>query len=268
MGNKLDDVTESRFSDEALGRARSELAHVARVSSLSTLTASIAHEVNQPLTGIATSAGTCVRMLDADAPDLTGARTTALRILRDTNRASAVVSRLRALFAKKAFTLEVVDLNEAAREVTALSSSELQRAEVILRQEFADHLPPLTGDRVQLQQVILNLLLNAADAMRAVDDRPRQLIIGTRLDGPDRVILFVQDVGTGFEPQRADKLFEPFHTTKSDGMGIGLSVSRSIIESHHGRLWAMLNDGPGATFAFSIPCGPASSSDAGGVSAR
>jgi signal transduction histidine kinase len=166
-----------------------------------------------------------------------------------------VITRLRALFSKKDASTESVDLNEAAREVIALSLSELQRNQVILRPEFGDDLPPVTGDRVQLQQVILNLLLNASDAMGGVNDRPRQLIIKTERDEGDRVRLTVQDAGVGFESQGVDKLFEAFYTTKSDGMGIGLSISRSIIESHHGRLWAAPNDGPGATFSFSIPRG-------------
>ena len=227
-----------------------------RVTSLGALTASIAHEVNQPLSGIITNASTCLRMLDADPPNVDGARETARRTIRDGNRASDVITRLRALFSKKEVTTEPVDLNEATREVIALSLSELQRNRVILRPELADDLPPVTGDRVQLQQVILNLLRNASDAMSGVDDRPRQLLIRTERDEDDRVRLTVQDAGVGFDPQGVDRLFDAFYTTKSDGMGIGLSVSRSIIERHHGRLWATPNDGPGATFSFSIPCGP------------
>jgi signal transduction histidine kinase len=197
-------------------------------------------------------------MLAADPPSLDGARETARRTIRDGNRASDVIKRLRALFSKKNATTEAVDLNEATREVIALSLSELQRSRVILRPEFADDLPPVTGDRVQLQQVILNLLLNASDAMSGVDGRPRQLLIRTERDEDDRVRLTVQDAGIGFEPQGVERLFEAFYTTKSGGMGIGLSISRSIIESHNGRLWAALNDGPGATFSFSIPRRPES----------
>jgi C4-dicarboxylate-specific signal transduction histidine kinase len=249
----VQDVTQRRLSEEALSRARSELAHVARVTSLGVLTASIAHEVNQPLSGIITNAGTCLRMLAADPPNVDGARETARRTIRDGNRASEVITRLRALYGRKDPTPESVDLNEAARAVLALSLSELQRSRVVLRPELADDLPLVTGDRVQLQQVILNLIRNASDAMSAVDDRPRQLLIRTERDEGDRVRLTVQDAGVGFAPQAADRLFESFYTTKSDGMGIGLSVSRSIIESHHGRLWATLNDGPGAAFSFSIP---------------
>jgi len=229
---------------------------MARAMSLGTLTASIAHELNQPLSGIVTNASTCMRMLAADPPNVDGARETARRMIRDGNRASEVITRLRALFGKKETTNESVDLNDATREVLALSSSELQRSRVILRPELAEDLPVVTGDRVQLQQVILNLIRNASDAMSAVDDRPRQLLIRTERDGGDRVRLTVQDAGVGFDPQAADKLFESFYTTKNDGMGIGLSVSRSIIESHHGRLWATLNNGPGAAFSFSIPRGP------------
>ncbi len=247
---------ERRLSEEALSKVRSELAHVARAQSLGVLTASIAHEVNQPLSGIITNANTCLRMLAADPPNVDGARETARRTIRDGNRAADVVTRLRALFSRKDATTEPVDLNEAAREVIALSWSELQRSRVILRPELADILPPVTGDRVQLQQVILNLLLNATEAMSSVNDRPRQLVIRTERDEGDRVRLTVRDAGVGLDPQGADKLFEAFYSTKSSGMGIGLSVSRSIIESHHGRLWAAPNDGPGATFAFSIPRAP------------
>jgi signal transduction histidine kinase len=220
---------------------------------MSTLTASMAHEVNQPLSGIITNASTCLRMLDVDPPNLDGARETARRTIRDGNRASDVITRLRALFSHKEFTLEPLDLNEATREVIALSLSELQRDRVVVQSELADDLPPVKGDRVQLQQVILNLLRNASDAMAGVDDRARQLTIRTELDEEDRVRLSVQDVGVGLDPQSMDKLFVAFNTTKTDGMGIGLSVSRSIIESHHGRLWAEANEGPGATFSFCFP---------------
>ena len=248
----IQDVTQRRLSEDALGKLRSELAHVARVMSLGALTASIAHEVNQPLSGIITNASTCLRMLGANPPNIDGARETARRTIRDGNRASAVITRLRALFTKKNTTIEAVDLNEATREVVALSSSELQRNRVILRLELADDLPLVMGDRVQLQQVILNLLLNASDAMSAVNDRPRQLLIETGREGEDCVRLTMQDTGVGLDPESLDRLFEAFYTTKKGGMGIGLSVSRSIVEGHQGRLWAKQNDGPGATFSFSI----------------
>ncbi len=252
----VQDVTKRRLSEEALGEVRSELAHVARVASLGALTASIAHEVNQPLSGIITNASTCLRMLAADPPNVDGACETARRTIRDANRASDVITRLRALFGKKDPANEPVDLNEATHEVITLLQSELQKSRVILRAELGGDIPRITGDRVQLQQVILNLLRNALDAMSSIQDHPRQLVIRTEREADDRVRLSVQDAGVGFKPQDEGRLFDAFYTTKSSGMGVGLSVSRSIIESHHGRLWATPNDGPGATFSFSIPRQP------------
>ena len=249
----VQDVSERRVSEVALDKARSDLAHVARVMSLGALTASIAHEVNQPLSGIITNASTCVRMLDADPPNVDGARETARRTIRDGHRAADVITRLRALFSKKNAAAEFVDLNEATREVITLSRSELERNRVISKTEFMADLPLVPGDRVQLQQVILNLLRNGSDAMSKVDDRPRELLFRTEADEGDAVRLSVQDAGTGFETQSVDRLFQAFYSTKEGGMGIGLSVSRSIIENHRGRLWAMANDGHGVTFCFSIP---------------
>lgn len=249
----VQDVTERRMSEEAVDKLQSELAHMARVTSLGAWTASIAHEVNQPLSGIVTNASTCMRMLDADPPNIDGARETARRTIRDGHRAADVITQLRALFSKKEITIGPVNLNEAAQEVIALSLNELQRNRVILQPELTDDLPLVAGDRVQLQQVILNLVRNASDAMSEVNDRPRRLLIRTEPDEEDRVLLTVQDVGAGFDPEVMNKLFDAFYTTKADGMGIGLSVCRSIIASHHGRLRAELNEGPGATFSFSVP---------------
>lgn len=249
----IQDVTQRRVAQESLSQARSELAHISRITSLSELTASMAHEINQPLSGILTNANTLLRMLNADTPNVEGARETAKRTIRDGKRASDVITRLRTLFSKKEFVAEHVDLNEATREVIALSVSELQRNGTILQYDFADRLPVVSCDRVQIQQVILNLLRNASDAMRGVEDRPRRLLIRTE-QVDENVCVAVQDSGIGFEPAIADRLFESFYTTKSEGMGIGLSVSRSIIEAHRGRLWARANEGPGAIFAFSIPC--------------
>jgi len=248
------DVTARRTADEALDRARSELARVARVMSLGALTASIAHEVNQPLSGIITNASTCMRMLDTEPPNVDGARETTKRTIRDGRRAADVITRLRALFSHKDGTTELVDLNEATREVIALSLTELERNRVITKIELDDELPPVMGDRVQLQQVILNLLRNGSDAMSDVDDRPRELFFRTEIEDPDTVRFSVQDAGVGFDAQNLDRLFQSFYTTKEEGMGIGLSVSRSIIENHHGHLRASPNDGPGVTFSFSIPC--------------
>jgi PAS domain S-box-containing protein len=249
-----EDITQWKLSEEALAKARSDLAKVASITSLGVLTASIAHEVNQPLSGIVTNASTCLRMLSADPPNIDGARETVRRTLRDGNRASDVITRLRTLYSKKEPSPETMDLNEAARETAALSLLEIQRSGVILRYELADNLPPVVGDRIQLQQVILNLLRNAADAMSTVDDRPRELLVRTDRDEGNKIRLSVKDSGLGLTPQAADRIFEAFYTTKADGMGIGLSVSRSIIEAHQGRLWATPNDGPGSTFSFAIPC--------------
>lgn len=243
---------ERQLSEETLSRFRSELTRVASVQSLGVLTASIAHEVNQPLAGIITNANTCLRMLDADPPNIDGARATARRAIRDGNRASQVISRLRVLFSKKDVATEAVNLNQATREVIALISGELKRNQVLVRTELADELPLIAGDRVQIQQVILNLLRNGSDAMSGVNDRPRELLVRSQRD-EDSVRLIVKDMGVGFGREGANRLFEAFYTTKSEGMGIGLSISRSIVESHHGHLWATPNDGPGATFSFSLP---------------
>jgi PAS domain S-box-containing protein len=252
----VQDVTERRVAEEALSKARSELAHVARASTLGVLTASIAHEVNQPLSGIITNASTCLRMLGSDPPNVDGALETARRTIRDGKRASDVITRLRALFGKKDITTESIDLNEATQEVLALSRSELQRGQVIVQTQLANDLWPVIGDRVQLQQVILNFVLNASDAMSTVDDRSRQMIVKTENSEDASVRFSVRDTGVGLHPDILSQLFDAFFTTKSTGMGIGLSISRSIIEGHQGQIGAMPNDGPGATFYFSVPCSP------------
>jgi signal transduction histidine kinase len=247
------EIAERKLLEDKLDKARYELAQASRATTMGILTASIAHELNQPLSGIIMNASTCLRMLAADPPQVEGARETARRTIRDGNRASEVITRLRALFSKKDTVTESVNLNEAVLEVIALQSTELHKSRVVIRTELADDLPLVTGDRLQLQQVILNLLRNGSDAMSAVEDRSRQLVIRTMRDQGDRACLTVRDAGVGFDPRAADRLFDAFYTTKVDGMGIGLSVSRSIIESHQGSLWATLNDGPGAAFSFSIP---------------
>ena len=247
---------ELRDAELALSRLRSEFARIARLTSLGVLAAAIAHEVNQPLSGIVTNASTCLRRLAADPPDVEGARETARRMFRDGGRAADVIKRLRALFLQKDSTSPGLDLNEATREVLALLHGELQRNRVVLCTELADDLGLVRGDRVQLQQVIVNLLMNASDAMSEVDDRPRLLVIRTEADEGERVRLSVEDAGVGLEPENVDRVFEAFYSTKSGGMGIGLSVSRSIIESHCGSLWAKPNHGPGTTFAFAIPVDP------------
>jgi PAS domain S-box-containing protein len=246
------DMHDWKQAQEELRSTQAELARVTRAMTIGQLTASIAHEVSQPLSGVIVNASTGLRMLKSDPPNIDGAREAVRRTIRDGNRTSEVITRLRTLFSKKQIEVELFDLNEAVREVIALLSGELQRNNVILNQEFSDRLPAVEGDRVQVQQVILNLIRNGSDAMDQVNDRPRQLIIRTESDGNDATVS-IQDSGVGFSPEISGRLFESFFTTKQEGMGIGLSVSRSIVEAHHGRLWAVQNVGPGATFAFSIP---------------
>ena len=227
-----------------------------RVMTMGQLTASIAHEVNQPLSGIITNANTCLRMLSVDPPNIEGARETALRTIRDGNRASDVIGRLRSLFSKKQIASEAIDLNQAAREVIALQLDELQRNRVIVRHEFEENLPIVKGDRIQIQQVILNLVRNASEAMKDLTDRPKLMLVRTKRGDENDVHFTVEDVGPGFDPKAASRLFEPFYTTKDDGMGIGLSLSRSIVEAHQGRMWAAANQEHGASFVFSIPSSP------------
>jgi len=252
---------------EALNQSRLEMAHVARLATLSAMTASITHEVSQPISGILTNSNTCARMLAGDPPNVAGAAETVRRTIRDANRANEVIKRLRAMFAKKAPSIERVDLNDAAREVIAMSSAELRQRGSVLQTDFAEPLSAISGDRVQLQQVILNLLLNAADAMASINDRPRTLRVQTKIHGTDSVKLLVRDSGVGLDPRSMEKLFEAFYTTKAQGLGIGLAISRSIIESHNGQLWAVSNDGPGATFGFTIPCAPGAVTDTSAITA-
>ncbi len=247
------DIEDRKGTEEELRNTQAKLAHMARVMTMGELTASIAHEISQPLSGIVTNASTCLRMLAADPPNVPGARETARRTIRDGNRASAIIGRLRALFNRKAPVTRPVDLNQATREVVALSLDRFRRDGVNLRTELAEDLPVIAGDRVQLQQVILNLVQNALDAMSTIDDRAKELTLRTQRDEGDRVRLSVEDSGPGFDPAAVERLFDAFYTTKKEGMGIGLSVSRSIIENHHGQLWAAPNHGLGATFSFSIP---------------
>ncbi len=247
------DISEKKRSEAELRNSQAELARMTRAMTIGQLTASIAHEVNQPLSGIVMNASTCLRMLNGDEPNIEGARETARRTIRDGNRASEVVARLRTLFKRKEVADESIDLNDAAREVIALSLSELQSGKILVRHDFAESLPAVKGDRIQIQQVILNLIRNALDAMRDVDNRPRELLIKTESDDDKSVRLIVRDTGIGFVPDAVDRLFDSFYTTKDDGMGIGLSLSRSIIEAHRGRIWAAANEGPGSSFTFSIP---------------
>ena len=250
------DITErKRLQDEQqrYHELELELAHANRITTIGQLSAAIAHELNQPLTGIITNSSACLRMLTSDPMNVDGARESVQRTMRDANRAAAIIARLRALFSSGRPATELVDLNEATREVVVLSNEELQRSRVKVHLDLDRNLPPIAADRVQIQQVILNLLRNALDAMDQVEDRPREVAFRTECAAGGEVQLSVKDAGVGFAPNTVQALFEPFYTTKPEGMGVGLSVSRSIIENHQGRLWAVLNEGPGATFSFSLP---------------
>lgn len=246
------DITDRKRAEEALRKAQTDLAHVTRVMTLGELTTSIAHEVNQPLSGVVLNGNACLRWLGGDAPNLDEAREAARRIVRDGKRASDVITRIRALVRKTDTEKARLDINDAIREVVALAQAEVRRHGVALRMELAGDLPPVLGDRVQLQQVILNLVMNGVEAMASVADRPRELLIRSRQHESDQVLVAVQDSGIGIDWQHLDKVFNAFYTTKSQGMGMGLSISRSIVENHGGRLWTVPNDGPGAIFQFTL----------------
>jgi C4-dicarboxylate-specific signal transduction histidine kinase len=236
----------------ALRETQAELAHVSRVTTMGELAASIAHEVNQPLVGVVMNASASLRLLDRKSPDLVETREAIRAIIRDGNRAADVVSRLRALFKKARPAKEQLNINEAIEEVVILTRGEVRRNKVALRMELAANLPLIMADRVQVQQVVMNLILNGIEAMRAVEDRERDLLIKTQRSVEDRLLVAVQDSGIGLDPGNVERIFDAFHTTKPGGMGMGLSISRSIVENHGGRLWAIPNDGPGATFQFTL----------------
>ncbi len=246
------DIEDRKRAEEAARQAQAELAHVTRVMTMGELAASIAHEVNQPLAAVIANGNACLRWLAGEAPNLDEAREAARRIIRDGKRAGEVIARTRALSRKTETEKERLDLNEAIQEVVALVQGEVRRNRVALRLDLASDLPPVLGDRVQLQQVVLNLLMNGIEALSAVGDRPRALVISTQSGAVDQVRVTVQDSGSGLDPQSLDRIFEAFYTTKRGGMGMGLSISRSIVENHGGRLWAVANDGPGATFQFTL----------------
>jgi signal transduction histidine kinase len=244
---------ELRRSEASLREAQSELARVTRLTTMGEMAASIAHEVNQPLAGIVTNANASLRWLAGDSPNLAEAREAIRRIIRDGSRAGDVTKRIRALFTKTRAPKERLDINEAIGEVVVLTESEMRRNRVKLQMELAADLPPIMGDRVQLQQVVLNLILNGIEAMGTVEDHPRELAIRTqRGEGDEEVCVAVQDSGIGLDPQSRERVFDAFHSTKADGLGLGLSISRSIVEGHGGRLWAVSNDGHGATFKFTL----------------
>jgi PAS domain S-box-containing protein len=246
------DITDRKRAEEAMHKAQAELAHVARVTTLGEMAASIAHEVDQPLSGVVINATASLRFLSGPNQDLDEVRDGLQAIARDGRRASDVIGRIRTLARRATTEKGPLDINEVVHEVVALAEPEARRSRAILRTEVTPNLPRIVGDRVQLQQVMLNLLLNGLDAMHAVVDRPRDLVISTAPEANDRVHVAVRDSGSGIDPQVAPRLFDAFYTTKPKGMGMGLSISRSIVEQHGGRLWAEPNDGPGATFHFTV----------------
>jgi signal transduction histidine kinase len=217
------------------------------------LTASIAHEVNQPLAAVVTNSNACLRWLAREVPDVEEARAAVERVIKEGQRAGEVIRRIRALAQRTDPQAAWLDLNDVIREVVALMHGEARQPRVALWTDLAAGLPPVLGDRVQLQQVLLNLLINGIEAMQAVMDRPWELWIRSERHDVDTVLVAVQDAGIGLDPQQMARLFDPFFTTKPGGMGIGLAISRTIIEAHGGRLWATPNDGPGATFQFTLP---------------
>jgi PAS domain S-box-containing protein len=254
------DISERKLAEEtllakesALETARTELARVSRLTTLGELTTSIAHEVGQPLGAMVASAGACTRWLAATPPAMADARAALDNIVADGKRAREVIARIRALAKRQGPREEWLDINQEIVEVLALTEHELRSHDIVLRTDLGRTLPHVAGDRVQLQQVLLNLIMNAVEAMSGVRDRSRELAIVSRLHDPDAVLVEVRDFGTGVEAQDAERVFEAFYTTKTEGVGIGLSISRSIIEAHGGRLWASANSPHGAVFSFSLP---------------
>ena len=261
--NLIDQIThlasiavEREQAEEALRQAQAELAHMTRLTTMGELTASVAHEVGQPLTGVINNANACLDLLPKDAPHLEEVRDALTEIIDDADRASAVIARVRQLARKAPFERTPLNLSEVITDVLALARYESASRRVTIRTELPEELPLVSGDRVQLQQVLLNLIVNGMDAMDTVEESRRVLIICGRReirDGIPEVWLSMHDTGTGFKPETMQRLFEAFYTTKAHGMGMGLAISRSIIEAHGGRLWAEPNQGPGATFSFSLP---------------
>jgi PAS domain S-box-containing protein len=251
----LADIGDRKRAEEERWRLReleTELAHINRVSMMGELAASIAHEVNQPLSGVVSNGGACLRWLAATVPNLDEARDAARRIVRDGKRAAEVITRIRALTTKASTPRDRLDLNETIRDVLVLVADRAKREDVSIRTDFAEDVFPVSGDRVQLQQVVLNLLMNALEAMSSVSERPRELLVRTR-NVEDQAQVTVEDSGRGLDPNGMEKIFDPFYTTKPSGMGMGLSISRSIVQSHGGRLWATARDGPGTMLHFALP---------------
>ena len=247
------DITERKRSAEALQATQTQLAHMARVTTMGELAASIAHEVNQPLAAVVANGNASLRWLAGMEPNLEEAREAIVRIVSEGKRAAEVIQRIRSLVKKSAPEVARLDMNEVIREVLVLTNHEILRKGVSVRTELAAGLPAISGDRVQLQQVMLNLVMNALEANAAAAESPHELVVKSGKYPSDQVTVAIRDSGVGIDPDKLDHLFNPFFTTKPNGMGMGLSISRSIIEALGGRLWAARNDGPGSTFQFSVP---------------
>jgi PAS domain S-box-containing protein len=257
------DIEDRKRAEEGLRKAQADLAHANRVTTMGELCASLAHEINQPISGAITNASTCLRRLDRQPPDLEGARAGAALIIRDANRAAEIINRVRLFFRKGVMTKERVDINEMIREMEVLLHNEATQHSVFVQTKLAAARPLIVADRIQLQQVLMNLMINGIDAMKAVDG-PRQLTLGTQNDSDEQLVVSVQDTGIGLPPNQAGQIFNAFFTTKEHGTGMGLRISRTIIEAHGGRLWATDNHPRGASFHFTL----AVSSDAASLDAR
>jgi signal transduction histidine kinase len=248
------DITERKRAEEERERLRqtlADLAHVTRVTTMSELTVSLAHEIKQPIAAAVTNAKTCLRWLGRDEPDLPEARDAAARVVKDVIRASDIISRIALLFKKGATQRELLDVNEIIEEMIVLLRNEASRYAISIRSELANDLPKVIADRVQLQQVLMNLMLNGIEAMKELSPAGELTICSMGENG--QAVISVIDIGVGLPPERAHQIFDPFFTTKPEGTGMGLTISRSIVESHGGRLWATANPDRGATFHFSLP---------------
>jgi C4-dicarboxylate-specific signal transduction histidine kinase len=248
-------LIERRRADEALRQAQTELAHVNRVTTMGQLAASISHEIKQPITAVVTNANAGLLWLAAQPPDLDEVRDAFDRVIKAANQAGEVIGRIRAIIKKAPPRKDDLEINEAILEVIALTHGELVKNDVSLQTRLAAGLPLVQGDKVQLQQVILNLIINAVEAMSGVSEGSRELLISTGRDASSGLVVAVQDSGPGLNPESLDRLFDPFFTTKPGGMGMGLSICRSIVEAHGGRVWASRTSGPGMTVQFTLPVG-------------
>jgi PAS domain S-box-containing protein len=255
VGTTVDITARKRYEEERarLRQLEADLAHINRVSMMGELSASIAHEVNQPLSGVVSNGSACMRWLAADTPNVEEAREAARRIVRDGKRAADIIARIRALTRNTVENQENLDLNETILEILRLVGDESKRRDVMIRTSFAEEVCPVVGDRVQLQQVVLNLVMNGLEAMSTITDRPRELVITSTNADQNCAEVTIQDSGIGLDPDKSARIFEAFYTTKPTGMGMGLSICRSILHAHGGRLWATANDGPGTTFHFTLP---------------